>query len=156
MLMTDFIVWNFFSEKLTVRVFGLSFSSKLGWALTFFFFLIKLALRKVELWFIWWIFFHLRLPLISINLLSGLAWNTIVIYVQGDTPSCNLGLLNKLQKLVYRTNDPILIDKLIGSPSASFVRLGPIVISGTSVWFEPGTNAIPMCYSLLWLSWIVC
>ena len=114
-------------------MFGLSFSSKLDWAVTLLFFLIKLALRKVELWLIWWSFFHLRLPLISINLLSGLAWNTIVIYVRGDTPSCNLGLLNKLQKLVYRTNDSILIDKLIGSPSASFVRLGPIGIRNISV-----------------------
>ena len=47
MLMTDFIVWNFFSEKLTVKVFGLSFSSKLDWALTlFFFFFDKTGFKK--------------------------------------------------------------------------------------------------------------
>ena len=131
-------------------MFGLSFSSKLDWALTLLFFLIKLALRKVELWLIWWSFFHLRLPLISINLLSSLAWNTIVIYVRGDTPSSNLGLLNKLQKLVYRTNDSILIDKLIGSPSASFVRLGPIVIRNTSVVWTRN-----QCYPNVLLSLVV-
>ena len=40
--------------------------------------LLKLSLRKLEAWFVLWIFFIQRLPCISINLLY-LAWNTAVM-----------------------------------------------------------------------------
>ena len=49
---------------------------------------------KLELWFVLWSFFFLSLLCISINLPNGLGAGAL---------SCHLGMLEKLQKRIYRT-----------------------------------------------------
>ena len=51
-------------------------------------------------------FFFLRLLCISTNLPYGHGWNSVVM--SRLSPSCFLGLLDKLQKLIPRTVDPSL------------------------------------------------
>ena len=51
--------------------------------------------RRLELWFLLWSFFLLRLLCISTNLPYGCAWNT-------GAPSCYLELLDKLLKRICR------------------------------------------------------
>ena len=72
--------------------------------------LLKLPPRKLEPWFILWSFLLPRLLCISINLLYGQAWNTVVM--SGCCPSCYLELLDKLQNRICRTVGPSLAASL--------------------------------------------
>ena len=67
----------FLEEKWSFKMLGLTFSSKLDWALTVSL-LLKLPLRKLEFWFVLRSFFLLRLLCISINLPYTHVWNTVV------------------------------------------------------------------------------
>ena len=70
--------------------------------------LLKLPSRKSDSWFVLWSFFLPRLLCIFINLPYGPAWNTVVgwavlvLYVWAGAPSCYKGMLDKLQKWIYR------------------------------------------------------
>ena len=68
--------------------------------------LLKLRSRKLELWFVLRSIFLLRLLFISVNLPYSLVWNTVVM--SGGVPNCYMGMLDKLQKRVYRTTGPSL------------------------------------------------
>ena len=68
---------------------------------------LKLAPGKLELWFVLWSFFLLRLLCISINLPYSLAWNNFVMPGMG-APSCYLEMLDKLQICICRIVDSLL------------------------------------------------
>ena len=61
---------------------------------------------KLELWFVLWSIFLLRLLCISINLPYDHAWNTVVTSWLVPLPSCYLELLDKLQKRICRIVGP--------------------------------------------------
>ena len=93
----------FSRKKSSFKVLGLTFSSKLGWALTSLL-LLKLPPSKLELWLILWSCFLLRLLSISVNLPYADAWNAVVM--SGLVPcasSCYLEYLDKVQKRICRT-----------------------------------------------------
>ena len=70
---------------------------------------LELAPRKLELWFVLWGFFLLRLLCISINLPYAHVWNTVVT---SGGPTCYLELLDKLQKRICRNIGPSLAASL--------------------------------------------
>ena len=89
-------------EKSSFKVLGLTFSSELDWgSYITVSLLLKLLQRKLEIWFVLWSFFLQRLLCISINL----PWSCMeyFCYVWAGGPSCNLELLDKLQKSICRT-----------------------------------------------------
>ena len=96
-------------EKSSLKILGLSFSSKLNWGLILSL-LLKRHPRKLEPSFILLSFFLLRLPCISINLPYGLAWNCC--HVWAGAPSCYLEMLDKLQKRICGTVGPSLTASL--------------------------------------------
>ena len=63
-------------EKSSSKMQELAFSSKLYWD-SYISLLPELPPRKLELWFVLWSFFPLRLLCICINLPDGNAWNTV-------------------------------------------------------------------------------
>ena len=79
---------------------GLSFSSKLDWVLTLSR-LVKLPPRKLEPWFVLWSFFLLRLLCVYKSTIRPCMEYCCHVWV--GAPSCYLGMLDKLQKRIYRT-----------------------------------------------------
>ena len=71
----------------------------------------KLPPRKLEPWFVLWIFFLLRLLCISINLPYGHGWN-YCCHVWAGASRCYLELLDKLQKWICKTVGPSLAASL--------------------------------------------
>ena len=65
-------------EKLSFKMLGLTFSSKLDWVLTLSL-LLELPPRILEPWLVLWSFFLPKLLFISINLPYDHAWNTAVM-----------------------------------------------------------------------------
>ena len=89
-------------EKNSLKMLGLTFSSKLDWSSYIISLLLKVSPRNLEPWFILWSFFFLRLPYVSIKLhhtpmygilLSCLSWCSC----------CYLESLDKLQKRICKT-----------------------------------------------------
>ena len=111
---------------------GLSLSSKLNWG-SYIVSISKTASTptKLETWFVLWSFFLLRLLFISMNLPHGLA--------RPGAPSCNLNVLDKLQKQVWRTAVPSITASLEPLAYRRNVASLSITLAGR--------------YSLNWLSW---
>ena len=65
-------------KKLYFKMLGLSFSTYLNWD-SYIICLQKLRPSKLELLFVLWNLFLLKLHFVSVNLRNGLAWNTVVI-----------------------------------------------------------------------------
>ena len=66
-------------ENSSFKMLGLSFSSKSDWG-SYIISIAKTSSKKLEPWFVLWIFFPLKLLYLSINLSCGLAWNAVVMY----------------------------------------------------------------------------
>ena len=71
--------------------------------------LLKLPSRKLDTWFVVWIFFLLKLLCISVNPSYDHEYS---YYIWTGAPICYLELLDKLQKGIYRTVGPSLAASL--------------------------------------------
>ena len=72
--------WVCSSGKISLKMLGLTFSSKLDWSCYIFSLLLKVPPRNLEPWFILWSPFPLRLLCFSIKLPYTHVWNTVVMF----------------------------------------------------------------------------
>ena len=96
-------------EKSCFKMLGLTFSCELDQVLTLFL-LLNLSSRKLEPWFVLWSFFLLRLICISKTTIQ--LFTEYSCHIWAGAPSCDLELLDKLQKQICWTVGPSLAASL--------------------------------------------